>query len=232
MTTTKTSLKRRKTAPVKARRTPATWDLRLYVAGQTARAIQAFANLTRICEEHLAGKYNIEVIDLLTSPQLAKGRPDRGRPHLGAEAARAGAQDHRGPLQHGEGPRGPRPAAAVLTWGGRSMRKKEDATAALARAATAQAQAHYLLKLYVAGVTPRSSSAIRSTHGALRDAPQGAIHVGDRRSSTEQPTLAAGDQIIAAPTLIKKLPLPLRRLIGDMANEDKILVGLDLRPKP
>ena len=59
MTTTKPRLKRPKAAPVKARRTPTTWDLRLYVAGQTARAIQAFANLTRICEEHLAGKYNI-----------------------------------------------------------------------------------------------------------------------------------------------------------------------------
>ena len=48
----------------------------------------------------------------------------------------------------------------------------------------------------------------------------------------QQPALAAGEQIIAAPTLIKKLPLPLRRLIGDMANQDKILVGLDLRPTP
>ncbi len=112
MTTTKTSLKRRKTAPVKARRTPATWDLRLYVAGQTARAIQAFANLTRICEEHLAGKYNIEVIDLLTSPQLAKGH-----------------------------------------------------------------------------------------------------------------------QIVAVPTLVRNLPEPVRKIIGDLSNTEKVLVGLDLRPR-
>ena len=47
----------------------------------------------------------------------------------------------------------------------------------------------------------------------------------------QQPTLAKGEQIIAAPTLIKKLPLPLRRIIGDMANKDRVLVGLDLRPK-
>ena len=47
----------------------------------------------------------------------------------------------------------------------------------------------------------------------------------------QQPTLAKGEQIIAAPTLIKKLPLPLRRLIGDMADKDKVLVGLDLRAK-
>jgi len=113
MTTTKISPRPLKTAPAKARRTPTTWDLRLYVAGQTPRAIQAFANLTRICEEHLAGKYRIEVIDLLKSPQLAKG-----------------------------------------------------------------------------------------------------------------------DQIVAIPTLVRKLPEPVRKIIGDLSNTEKVLVGLDLRPRP
>jgi circadian clock protein KaiB len=51
----------------------AKWELRLYVAGQTVKSMQAFANLKRICEEHLAGEYEIEVIDLLKNPQLAKG---------------------------------------------------------------------------------------------------------------------------------------------------------------
>jgi circadian clock protein KaiB len=49
------------------------WELRLYVAGQTARSVTAFANLKKICEEHLAGKYHIEIIDLLKHPQLARG---------------------------------------------------------------------------------------------------------------------------------------------------------------
>jgi circadian clock protein KaiB len=49
------------------------YDLRLYVAGQTPRSLQAFANLKRICEEHLAGRYRIQVIDLLQNPQLANG---------------------------------------------------------------------------------------------------------------------------------------------------------------
>ena len=49
------------------------YELRLYVAGQTPRSLQAFANLTKICEEYLAGRYNIEIIDLLEKPQLAKG---------------------------------------------------------------------------------------------------------------------------------------------------------------
>ena len=50
-----------------------TWDLRLYVAGKTARSVAAFENLTRLCDEHLRGKYRIEVVDLLVHPQLAKG---------------------------------------------------------------------------------------------------------------------------------------------------------------
>lgn len=52
---------------------PEQWDLRLYVAGQSPRSIAAFANLKRLCEEHLAGRYNIEVVDLVKQPQLAVG---------------------------------------------------------------------------------------------------------------------------------------------------------------
>lgn len=88
------------------------WELRLYVAGQTPNSVRAFANLRRICEEHLKGKYNIEVIDLLESPQLA-----------------------------------------------------------------------------------------------------------------------AGDQILAVPTLVRKLPEPLKKIIGDLSNTERVLVGLDIRPK-
>jgi circadian clock protein KaiB len=49
------------------------WELRLFVAGQTQKSLTAFANLTRICEEHLAGRYVIEIVDLLQNPELAKG---------------------------------------------------------------------------------------------------------------------------------------------------------------
>lgn len=86
------------------------WNLRLYVAGQTQNSITAFANLKKICEEYLEGKYRIEVIDLLKNPQLAKG-----------------------------------------------------------------------------------------------------------------------DQIIAIPTLVRTLPEPIRKVIGDMANTERVLVGLDIR---
>lgn len=56
-----------------SRRSKKAWELRLYVAGQTPRSIAAFANLKKICEEHLAGEYHIEIIDLLKKPQLASG---------------------------------------------------------------------------------------------------------------------------------------------------------------
>jgi len=97
--------------PVSAR-TRKKWELRLYVAGQTPRAITAFANLKKICEEHLRGIYHIEVIDLLLTPQLAKG-----------------------------------------------------------------------------------------------------------------------DQIVAVPTLVRKLPEPVRKMIGDLSNQERVLVGLNLRPR-
>jgi circadian clock protein KaiB len=87
------------------------WNLRLYVAGQTPKSLTAFANLRRICEQHLAGKYTIEIVDLL-----------------------------------------------------------------------------------------------------------------------ENPTLARGDQILAIPTLVRKLPTPIRKIIGDLSNTERVLVGLDLRP--
>lgn len=89
----------------------AAWELRLYVAGRSRKSVIAFANLRRICEDHLRGKYRIEVIDLLKNPLLARG-----------------------------------------------------------------------------------------------------------------------DQILAVPTLVRKLPEPVKKIIGDLSNDERVLVGLDIRP--
>lgn len=88
--------------------------------------------------------------------------------------------------------------------------------------------AKYVLRLYITGSTPRSSRAILNIREICEQHLKGryTLEVID---IYQQPTLAEGEQIIAAPTLIKKLPLPLRRFIGDMSNTDRILVGLDLR---
>ncbi len=69
--TTKTNTRARPGKP--AHRKPAAWNLRLYVAGQTPKSVRAFANLKALCEEHLKGLYQIEVVDLREHPQLARG---------------------------------------------------------------------------------------------------------------------------------------------------------------
>lgn len=109
-TKTPTRTRPRKLAGKPDRRKPQFWNLRLYVAGQTPKSIRAFSNLKLLCEEHLQGRYRIEVIDLMENPQLARG-----------------------------------------------------------------------------------------------------------------------DQIIAVPTLVRKLPEPVRKIIGDLSNSQRALVGLDLR---
>ncbi len=88
----------------------------------------------------------------------------------------------------------------------------------------------YVLRLYVAGMTPRSREAIRTVTTLCEEHLAGHYDL-EVIDLYQQPTLAKGEQIIAAPTLVKKLPQPLRRFIGSMANKEKILVGLDLRPK-
>ncbi len=88
----------------------------------------------------------------------------------------------------------------------------------------------YVLRLYIAGATPKSTRAIVNIKKICEEYLKGRyeLKVVD---IYQQPVLAKGEQIIAAPTLLKKLPLPLRKFIGDMSNTEKILVGLDLRPK-
>jgi len=88
----------------------------------------------------------------------------------------------------------------------------------------------YVLRLYVAGMTPRSQEAIRTVTTICQEHLEGRydLQVID---IYQQPVLAKGEQIIAVPTLIKELPQPLRKLIGSMASKDKVLVGLDLQEK-
>jgi len=111
------------------------------------------------------------------------------------------------------------------------QRKAKDPTAGLEKAAQKGVPGQrYVLRLYVAGINPRSSGAIRTVTEICDE------HLKDRYELEivdlyQQPTLAKGEQIIAVPTLIKKLPVPLRRFIGDMADKERILVGLDLRAK-
>lgn len=104
-------------------------------------------------------------------------------------------------------------------------------TKTMESAARAAKKEKYVLRLYVAGTTPRSQEAIRSITEICEEHLSGRcdLQVIDLY---QQPVLAKGEQIVAVPTLIKKLPSPLRKLIGSMADKEKILVGLDLKPRP
>lgn len=85
------------------------------------------------------------------------------------------------------------------------------------------------LRLYVAGNTPKSLAALSNLKKYCE------MHLCDRYELEIidlllQPQLAAGDQILAIPTLVRKMPVPVRKIIGDLSNEEKVLVGLDLKP--
>jgi len=85
----------------------------------------------------------------------------------------------------------------------------------------------YILRLYIAGMTPRAGRALKNVCAICDKHLKGRYEL-EVIDIYQQPNLAKGEQIIAAPTLIKKLPLPLRRVIGDMSNSDRVLVGLDI----
>ena len=97
-------------------------------------------------------------------------------------------------------------------------------------ATTAEPAERYVLRLYVTGMTTRSARAIENVRAICEQ------HLRNRYELEvidvyQPPILAKGEPILAAPTLIKKLPLPLRRSIGHMTNKDRVLMGLDLRAR-
>ena len=99
------------------------------------------------------------------------------------------------------------------------------------QAAHAAAVERYVLRLYVTGMTPRSARAVRNLQAICDQHLEGRYDL-EVIDIYQQPILTKGEQIIAAPTLIKKLPLPMRRIIGDMSNHERVLLGLDLVPAP
>jgi KaiB domain. len=91
-------------------------------------------------------------------------------------------------------------------------------------------RAKYVLRLYVTGMTPKSTRAISNVRKLCEEYLEDCYEL-KVIDIYQQPKLAKGEQIIATPTLIKKLPLPLRKLIGDMSDTERFLVGIDLKPK-
>jgi circadian clock protein KaiB len=90
-------------------------------------------------------------------------------------------------------------------------------------------KAAWALRLYVAGQTPKSVAALNNLKRICEDHLAGRYRI-EIIDLLQNPKLAAGDQILAVPTLVRKLPVPIKKIIGDLSNEERVLVGLDVQP--
>jgi len=111
-----------------------------------------------------------------------------------------------------------------------AIKKGKTSTEEFEKAAAKRDRATYVLRLYVTGMTRKSTQAIINVQ-KLCDKHLAGRYELNVIDIYQQSELAKGELIIAVPTLIKKLPLPIRRLIGDMSDTEKFLVGIDLKPK-
>jgi circadian clock protein KaiB len=110
-------------------------------------------------------------------------------------------------------------------------KKKPDATTAIEELLAEPPHAvRYVLRLYVTGMTPRSTEAIASIKAICEEHLHGRYDL-EVIDIYQRPALAQDEQIIAVPTLVKKLPAPLRRLIGNLSDKERVLMGLDLLRK-
>ena len=112
----------------------------------------------------------------------------------------------------------------------RILSKEAGAKADAETPSAATSRPRYGLRLYVAGMTPRSSRAIANIKTLCEVELKGRYDL-EVVDLYQHPALAAGEQIIAVPTLIRQLPHPLRRIIGDLSDHERVLIGLDLRTK-
>ena len=88
----------------------------------------------------------------------------------------------------------------------------------------------FQLRLYIAGQTPRSVSAFTNLRKICEEHLEGRYEL-EIIDLMQNPALARGDQILAVPTLVRRLPKPIKKIIGDLSNRERVLVGLDLRPR-
>lgn len=106
--------------------------------------------------------------------------------------------------------------------------RRRSTRAELETALSKPAAPPYVLRLYVVGMTPRSARAITNIKAICEEYLRGRYEL-EVVDVYQQPMLAQGEQILAVPALVKKLPLPLRTLVGDLSNTERVLLGLDLR---
>ena len=160
-------------------------------------------------------------------------RPDSCCTYLSEKTTRAGTKNYRRLVEHRPGIGGIRLKGSFIIIKKTGIMKNQinrmsDEALEFEQAIEKRESAFYQLRLYVAGTTPYSVSAIANIKKICEEYLKGRYEL-EVVDLYQNPTLAKGEQIIAAPTLIKKLPLPLHRIIGDLSVVERVLVGLDLR---
>jgi len=115
--------------------------------------------------------------------------------------------------------------------GQRTAKKKTHSSGSSDGAAPSDGPETYKLRLYVAGQTPKSIAAFANLKKLCEEYLPGRYKI-EVIDLVENPHLAAGDQIMALPTLVRKIPSPLKRIIGNLADKEKFLVGMDIKPQP
>jgi len=106
----------------------------------------------------------------------------------------------------------------------------QDITAEFEKAISQQDERYYVLRLYIAGTTPQSIQALQNLHKICEEYLKGRYEL-EVIDVYQNPELAAPGNVFAIPTLIKQLPPPLQRLIGNLSNTEKLLIGLDIHPR-
>ena len=228
-------------------KTPSTdrWQLRLYVAGQTPKSITALANLKQTLRDALAGRYEIEVIDLLKNPKLAAGDQILAIPTLVRKTAHAHQEDHRRPFQRNSRAGRPRPATrlkiatcdppldTLILMSTKHITKRTTAQAALEKAAAAKPAERYVLRLYIAGLTPRSTLAIQNIRKICEEHLEGRYDLqvvdiyqqpGAGRGRADHRRPDAGQETAAAPAPVHRRheqhrPHPRRHGLADGRGE-------------
>jgi circadian clock protein KaiB len=111
--------------------------------------------------------------------------------------------------------------------GGSKIKRKKSASTSPRRRAAKRPAARYALRLYITGQTPRSRQSVENLRALCDKYIPGQFDL-EVVDIYQQPAMAAAGQIIAAPTLIKSMPLPLRRLVGDFSDQSRVILGLDI----
>lgn len=209
------------------------WQLRLYVAGRTAKSTAALANLKRLCARlcatHLDGRYAIEVVDLLVDPRLAATDRILAVPTLVSKLPEPvnkiiGDLSNEEPVLVSLDIQPPQPGRVTVT---PDPQPPLQASSSSPPPGAGPAGDHYLLRPYVTGTSPRSARAIVNVR-TICDRHLSGWYELQVIDISRSPGVARSAELVAAPTLVKHQPLPVRRFIGDTSQTERILRQLDL----